>query len=305
MQELLPGIYTEPVPLPGSPLKWVNSYVVKGEDRSLLVDTAFNTDESEAKILAFLSSLGVTAENTDLFITHLHVDHCGLADRLKRPQNKVMASPIDSAAINDMQTPKYWDRVYRNNMLSGVPENEALDFRDHVAYRCRPARVVPFDVVKPGDQMTYGRYTFTVMDLAGHSPGQIGLWEPEAKVLFCGDHVLDRITPNIAAWDLEKDYLGLFLNNLQAIRRLDIQYLFTAHRELPPDPQRRIGELLAHHDRRLNEVLSILKSGGEMTPYQVAQKMTWSMKGSFDEFPKNAEMVCMRRGDGPSAAFIY
>ncbi|MHB1314735.1 MAG: MBL fold metallo-hydrolase, partial [Christensenellales bacterium] len=129
-------------------------------------------------------------------------------------------------------------------------------------------------------------YTFQVMDLSGHSPGQAGLYDEEAGVMFCGDHVLDRITPNISAYDLETDYLALYLKNLKAIRSLPIKHLFTAHRELPEDPQKRIDTLIRHHENRLMEVLLIVKNGGEMTPFEVAKQMSWSLKKSFDEFPK-------------------
>ena len=35
------NIYTIPVPLPNNPLRSLNSYVIKGEDRNLLIDTGF------------------------------------------------------------------------------------------------------------------------------------------------------------------------------------------------------------------------------------------------------------------------
>jgi glyoxylase-like metal-dependent hydrolase (beta-lactamase superfamily II) len=107
-------------------------------------------------------------------------------------------------------------------------------------------------------------------------------------ILFCGDHILGRITPNITAWDLENDFLGTFLNNLLRVREMAPRRLFTAHRELPEDPIGRIDEILGHHAQRLEEVLLILDQNGEwMTPYEVAREMTWSMHTGFQAFPRS------------------
>jgi hypothetical protein len=40
-EEIRKNLYRVPVPLPGNPLKELNSYVIKGSDRTLVVDTAF------------------------------------------------------------------------------------------------------------------------------------------------------------------------------------------------------------------------------------------------------------------------
>ncbi|MHB1316218.1 MAG: MBL fold metallo-hydrolase, partial [Christensenellales bacterium] len=172
MKELLPDIYTHMVPLPGSPLKWINSYLVEGKDRFLLIDTAFNMKECETSLLSFLDEMDAALENTDIFITHTHVDHCGLANRFKRPTNRVMASTRDAGLINAMVQPSYWERIAEHNELAGVPDGEKLSFRDHVAYRYKPEAETEFHTLNTGDSLSYGRYTFQVMDLSGHSPGQ-------------------------------------------------------------------------------------------------------------------------------------
>ena len=45
MKEIIPNIYSIPVPLPNNPLKELNAYLIKGPDRSLLIDTGFNLPE--------------------------------------------------------------------------------------------------------------------------------------------------------------------------------------------------------------------------------------------------------------------
>ena len=40
-ESILPGLYRIPVPLPGNPLKELNAYLLRGNERSILIDTGF------------------------------------------------------------------------------------------------------------------------------------------------------------------------------------------------------------------------------------------------------------------------
>ena len=44
-EEVMKGIYRLEIPLPGSPLKAVNSYVIKGRERNLIIDTGMRRRE--------------------------------------------------------------------------------------------------------------------------------------------------------------------------------------------------------------------------------------------------------------------
>ena len=49
MEEILPGLHRIVVPLPGNPLKEINSYVFTSADRNLVIDTGFNRQECLAR----------------------------------------------------------------------------------------------------------------------------------------------------------------------------------------------------------------------------------------------------------------
>ena len=42
MEEIRPNLFRLQIPLPDSPLKYLNSYVIKSEDRNLIIDTGLN-----------------------------------------------------------------------------------------------------------------------------------------------------------------------------------------------------------------------------------------------------------------------
>ena len=78
-EEIRKNLYRVPVPLPGNPLKELNSYVIKGSDRTLVVDTGFRQEPCRRALFAGLRELGVHPEETDVLLTHLHSDHSGLS----------------------------------------------------------------------------------------------------------------------------------------------------------------------------------------------------------------------------------
>ncbi|WP_260115377.1 MBL fold metallo-hydrolase [Paenibacillus hexagrammi] len=67
------------VPLP-FPLRWVNSYLVRGSAGWTLIDPGLRTPEAEALWHAVLQERGIAFEHIEqVVLTHHHPDHYGLA----------------------------------------------------------------------------------------------------------------------------------------------------------------------------------------------------------------------------------
>ena len=103
-EEILPGIFRMEIPIPRSPLKATNSYLIKGDERNLLIDTGQNTEESLNSLQKGLAELGADMQKTDIFLTHMHADHCGLAPFVKTDASVIYASETDAERINDYLT---------------------------------------------------------------------------------------------------------------------------------------------------------------------------------------------------------
>lgn len=278
------NIYKQEIPLPKNPLKALNNYVIVSEDRNLIIDTGFNMTECKEAFMQGIKEMGLDLSKTDLFITHLHADHSGLAGILYNEGVKIYAGKVDGRMINEMTDMQYWFNLQEDITMFDL-ERDNVSYKDHPAYKYCAKEPFEFTPLEQGDIMNIGEYCFEVIDIPGHTPGQIGLYEKNHKIFFCGDHILDKITPNIAFWGFEWDILSVYFESLKKIYEYDIDYLFTAHRGFVLDHKKRINELNYHHEKRLEEVMRIIKDS-KKSVRDTAAEMHWDLRyDKWEEFP--------------------
>ena len=282
--EVYPNIFKNEIPLPKNPLKSINSYIIISEHRNLIIDTGFNTLECQTELMKGLEELNIDLSKTDLLITHMHTDHSGLAPFLKKQGVEVVYfSQIDAEIYN--QTTKKDRFLKLLNQQLGFNGNNSVKFGKE--FGDRPTESLEFCPLLEGDRLVLGEYRFEVVDIPGHTPGHIGLYERNHKLFFCGDHILDEISPNIIFWGFEQDILATYFQSLNKVYNYEIDYLFTAHRKLIRDHQKRITELLHHHEQRLQEILGILREGRK-TPVETAASMHWDLSHKqWSDFPSS------------------
>lgn len=286
-QKILPNLYKIEVPLPRNPLKALNAYVIKAENRNLIIDTGMNREECQRAMDFGLRELGVDLDKTDFFLTHMHADHSGLVGNLATSNSRIYCSQPDAAVLNNFTRSRdYWDKMRNFAYLNGFPEDESHEaIEKHPGYLFSPIGHLDFTIVHEGDSISIGDYHFQCVATPGHTRGHMCLYESAKKILVAGDHILGDITPNISQWSPQGSYLQEYLNSLDLVDQLDIDLALPGHRGLINDCKRRIQELKLHHQRRIDEVLAILTKGVQ-TAYQVASQMTWDMTyDSWDLFP--------------------
>jgi glyoxylase-like metal-dependent hydrolase (beta-lactamase superfamily II) len=283
VEEIRPGWYRVEIPLPGSPLKYLNSYVICGNDRNLVIDTGLNRPECQNVMETALAQLGIDRGKTDFFITHLHADHFGLVGKLLSPTSKVLFNRPDSEIIEHFQG---WEEMLTYADRSGFPREElAAALKAHPGYRFSSQWVPELSLLDEGDEIPVGRYCFRALATPGHTPGHICLYEPTEKIIIAGDHVLIDITPNIQCWSDRENPLREYLASLDKVEAFEVALVLPGHRRLFADHRGRIRELREHHQRRLTQILSLLE-GGALSAYDTARQMSWDINcESWDQFP--------------------
>lgn len=289
LERIKSNLYRITVNLPDSPLKSLNSYVVIGGERNLLIDTGFNWDICYRDLTEGIAELGLDMNKTDLFITHFHADHCGLAARIVASESVIYMSKTDKELFDESMFGNVgpWREAEAALQREGYPQEELR--KTHMV---NPARIYasdkPFGAVLLEDGMTLqtGREEFQVIGTPGHTPGHLCLYWPTEKTIFTGDHVLFDISPNIQNWLSMEDSLGSYMDSLRKIRGFEADLVLTGHRENNGNLRCRADALLAHHEDRLAEVLHILAEKPGMTGYEIAGQMKWSIRArSWAEFP--------------------
>lgn len=282
--EVHKNIYLKEIPLPNNPLRALNSYIIVSKDKNLIIDTGFNREECRTALMEGIAQLNLNFNNTYLLVTHLHADHSGLAAELTQEGIKVYAGEIDGEMMNQMRRQDYWDNLNRYKILFDL-EKDNVSFTHHPGYKYCPKEAIDFIPLKEGDVLEIGDYNFEIVDIPGHTPGHIGLYERQHRLFFGGDHVLDNITPNIAFWGFDQDILSIYFESLKKVYELDVDYLFPAHRGIIRNHKKRIKELLLHHEERLEEIKSLIKEE-YISARDVASRMEWDIRAKgWEDFP--------------------
>ena len=282
-KEILPNLFQLKIPLPESPLKYLNSYIIRDDNRSMIIDTGLNCQECLEAMTGGLRKTGIDLEKSDIFITHLHADHFGLVTKLATDSSRVYFSRPEKELMESWEG---FDDMIAYAGRNGFPENELRSVLDkHPAAKFGLDWVPEMKVLDDGDSIHVGDYHFKCIATPGHTMGHVCLYELNKKILVAGDHILIDITPNIQCWSDTQNPLKHYLDSLDKVARLQVDLTLPGHRRLIRNHDARIAELKQHHANRLNEVLTILE-GTSLNAFQIASRMTWEIKAdSWDQFP--------------------
>lgn len=277
--EVASGVWTVPTAFP-SPLKSTNCYLVRVDDGLILVDAGWDCESSWSDLNAGLAIAGAQLSDViGIVITHIHPDHFGLASRLRQSTSAWIgmhtweAERIPSSMVH---IDALLDEMATWLAAVGAPEHEIQALQaDGPAIAARTSMLRPDVLMADGDRVP-GTEAMTAIHTPGHTRGHLCFLDERRKLLFSGDHVLPRVTPNVSqrpgAGD---DPLGHFRRSIAKTRGLGTVLGLPGHEWMIEDLDARIDALAVHHDERLDEVEGAVR-GGARTVWEVANVVSWS-----------------------------
>ena len=278
--EIVRDVYQIKLPLPLTVLEYVNVYIVKGVEGAILIDTGWNTPEAFSALEDGLKEHGIGWKDiTQIVITHIHIDHYGLAGKIRKlcgakvAMHRIEAELIDPQYVNFKEV---MQELERDVYSAGSPSAKLPGLEE--AYLWMADFVTPSlpDVeLNAGDTISNGSFGFEVIWTPGHSPGHICLYEPKKKLLFSGDQVLHQITPNVGSYPQYGDNpLGDYINSLKTIEGLEVNLVLPGHGPVFDSLKPRIAEILYHHEERKKTTTKAIK-GESRTAYQITTQIRW------------------------------
>ena len=279
-EEILPQLYLARIPLPNSSLLYLNSYIIKDSNRSLIIDTGMNREECRLEMTKNLHELDIDLNQADFFITHLHADHVGLVGSLATQASQVYFSRLEAP---EFYNPNLWkERLDSFAVIYGFPQVELRKLLDNRSEHGDNFTNIPnVKILSEGDRINVGEYSFQCIETPGHSTGHMCLYAAKQKLLISGDHILRDITPNISTRYNSGNALKDYLQSLDKIYSLDVSLVLPGHGDTMKDLQKRIREIKQHHETRTREQLAILGKGPQ-DAYQVTSQMNWDI--AYDDW---------------------
>jgi glyoxylase-like metal-dependent hydrolase (beta-lactamase superfamily II) len=290
LEKLLPDVFRITIPLPGHPLKTVNSYIITSKERNLLVDTAWNRFDCAEVLLDGLAELGINLSRTDVFLTHIHADHAGLIDLFTKHHAKIFCGQADIEYIDhflNTSTDKTWPILKALAAPHGFSLEEiAAGIEAHSGNRYNPSHPGNFFPIKDRDEIIIGNYTLSCKATPGHTLGHTCLYDPIRKLLFSGDHLLGQLSPTLSQWSLDGKGLAHYLSSLKAFADYAVDLVLPGHWEEFLHFHVRLKETLAYHQQRNAEILTLLGDGTARNAYQISAALSWNQKhGEWIFFP--------------------
>lgn len=293
LTQIYDDVYQVALPLPFA-LKIINAYLVRGDDGWTIIDTGLNTSLARATWQTALDELEIQAGAvSQIVLTHTHPDHFGLAgwlqDKFSTPAGFV--TPVKMSSRELATTNLVWGNLESWAQASmpfwaqcGIEERVATAVSESTVQTGQRTRPHPtqIETIEAGDSLKIGNRTCKMMLMPGHADGQLVFYDETERLLFCGDHVLEKITPNISLWPYgNPDPLDDYLQSFHTLRTLKIDKALPGHGPLIDDLHKRIDEIEQHHEERLDVVLTAVNR--PLTPYEVSAALFNQDKLSIHE----------------------
>lgn len=289
MLERLPGIFELLLEERQDGPNTIVLYLIKGHagQRNLLIDAAYSSQWCLEQLLTGLAELDVELDSLDVFLTHKHADHCGLARALQdRGARLFMNREEDRHQYDclyyrqDHSNENAQLRVLKRNGITQenapliwakfMEVNQHLDGQHSVWMMTMDQ--FTYENILPGQLFSYGSYQLHAVALRGHTYGQMGLVEPEKKIFFAADQVLNQTTPIVGTSYPGEHLLKYYIESVQDIVHTYADYLILPAHEGPIEAlSDTVARILAAYRKKTAQTLECVLPDEEQTVWQIAK----------------------------------
>jgi glyoxylase-like metal-dependent hydrolase (beta-lactamase superfamily II) len=278
-----PAVYRIPLPLPSDALRAVNIYAIDHGDSVTLIDGGWATAQTAPALERGLAALGYRfTDISQILVTHMHRDHYSEAVAMRRRWGTHIAlghGEADSLrAIRAIAEGTGSSSNPARLRAAGAAELAAMTEQEPRRQIEPDYYELPDEWIGAGPPIALKGRSLDAIETPGHTRGHLTFLDGAAASLYAGDHLLPHITPSIGYETAPGDSpLGSYLQSLALMKQLPDLQLLPAHGPPGMSTHQRADELLAHHERRLDQSADAVAAGAQ-TGLEVAQRLRWTRR---------------------------
>ncbi len=268
--EVAPGVFWLRMPLPIS-LDHINLWLLKDGEGWSLVDCGLDSPICKEVWEKVFNEFIDPSLVKQIFVTHFHPDHIGLAAWLAERCNvKVRISVGEyklyrSILNRDLVELEEQAKSYLSEL--NFPESFHDRFISFFKADEKPAnqrvRKEIVEFMREGDEFVVGESSWRIVCGNGHSPEHCCLYSEDLGVLISGDQAIPRISSNVSVYlaNRHDDPLGDWISSCKKLRDTipADTLVLPSHQEPFKGLQARMQQLLNDHEAQLNRLRIALK----------------------------------------------
>lgn len=297
VEQLAPLAWSIPIEATEYPIRYTLCYLLANEaGQFVLIDPGTESDEGMDQLKAGIAQAGLSTDGLlGIVVTHFHPDHLGMVHSLIEGRDVWIAMHRDEIPrVEAMQRFGQEGADDEAWLLScGVPADEVASISRRMRHQeLRFVPELPTMLLEDGATVPLPGRDVRVILTPGHTAGHLCVVDSDSRLIFTGDHILPRITPNVGAdfHDEDRDPVAEYYVSLEKVKPWDDCEVCPGHEYRIRGLAQRCEDLAGHQRARSEEVAALIAAGAK-NPWEVAQRLIWSRGwDSLDGFNRRSAL---------------
>jgi glyoxylase-like metal-dependent hydrolase (beta-lactamase superfamily II) len=257
-----------PIVVPdSSSLKSINFYLIKTNQTVTLIDAGYNTGGCYMALVDTLHRNGFSLKDiTDIILTHHHIDHVGLVNRIvSEHPNPVYVHPLSIPRLKRDTTflemrIEFFAKLYEQ-MGCGENGKKQVNYLKESIEKNK-GNAIQTTLIPVGNRHIKD---FEIIEVPGHAPDQIALYDHTRNWLFSGDLLLNHISSNaLVEPDQNGERMLTLVDHMKSLKKCQnysIHTVFPGHGSLIQQPSQLIQKRINGIEEKARNLMDLIQQG--------------------------------------------